>query len=228
MEVAPVVAMGLEVHMRKVLLIGLALAGFGVIPAVAEAAVISSWALASNANDSVGDNDGTATKVTFAGSAAVFNGTTSRISVPYGANLSPGSSNVTASVSINTTFKPGTGDFDFDLVRSAKGNPQYKIELFPHSGKSQAQCIFTGSQNKVTLAGGASLSDGVWHTIVCKKTSSNVSLTVDGSVVASKSISIGSITHKAGTPFSIGYKPTSSGGADFYHGSMKNVSVAIG
>jgi hypothetical protein len=51
---------------------------------------------------------------------------------------------------------------------------------------------------------------------------------VDGTVVASKSIAIGSITHKSGAPFSIGYKPTSAGGADFYRGSMKNVSVAIG
>jgi hypothetical protein len=169
MEVATGVAMGLEVRMRKVFMIGFVFAGLGIIPAVAEAAVISSWSLASNANDSVDDNDGTATNVTFTDSAAVFNGTTSKISVPYSANLSPGSSNVTASVSIQTTFKPGSGDFDFDLVRSAKGNPQYKIELFPHSGKSQAQCIFAGSQNKITLPGGPSLSDGVWHTIVCKK-----------------------------------------------------------
>jgi len=214
--------------MRKVLMVGFALAGFGIVPAVAQAAVVSSWSLASNADDSADGNDGTATNVTFTASAAVFNGKTSRISVPYSSNLSPGSSNVTASVSINTSFKPGTGDFDFDLVRSAKGNPQYKIELFPHSGKAQAQCIFAGSQNKITLPGGPSLNDGSWHTIICKKTSSTVSLTVDGSVVASRPIAIGSITHKSGTPFSIGYKPTSSGGADFYHGSMKNVSVTIG
>jgi concanavalin A-like lectin/glucanase superfamily protein len=214
--------------MRKLLLIILTWVGMGIVPAAAQAAVISSWSLASNANDSADDNDGTATNVTFTGSAAVFNGTSAKISVPYNANLSPGSSNITAGVSINTTFEPGTGDFDFDLVRSAKGNPQYKIELFPHSGKSQAQCIFYGSRNKITLPGGPSLSDGVWHTIVCKKTSNKVTLMVDGTAVAAKSITIGSITHKSGTPFSIGYKPTSTGGADFYHGSMKNVSVAIG
>ena len=149
--------------------------------------------------------------------------------MPYNPNLSPGSANVTATVSRSTTtFMPGTGGFDFDLLRSAKGNPQYKIELFPRSGKAQAQCIFPGSQNKTTLPEGPSLNDGAWHTIVCTKTSSQVSLTVDGTVVASRAITIGAITHKSRTPFSIGYKPTSSGGADFYHGSMKNVSVAIG
>jgi hypothetical protein len=207
-----------------------AFAAFGavvtlVVPSAAQAAVISSWSLASNANDSVDGNNGTTTDVKFTGSAAVFNGTTSKISVAYNANLSPGSANVSATVSINTTFKPGTGDFDFDLVRSAGSGPQYKIELFPHSGKSQAQCYFKGSSNTVTLPGGNSLSDGAWHTIKCTKTSNKVTLTVDGSVVASKSITIGSINHRSGTPFSIGWKPS---GADFYHGSMKGVSVSIG
>lgn len=213
--------------MRK-LLGGIVVIGAFAVSGVAQAAVISSWALATNANDSADGNNGTATNVTFTGSYAVFNGTSSRISVPYNANLSPGSSNVTATVSISTTSKPGTGDFDFDLIRSAKGTPQYKIELFPHGGKSQAQCIFVGSQNSITLPGGPSLRDGAWHTITCAKTSKRVTLTVDGSVVASRSITIGSITHKSGTPFSIGHKPTSGGGADFYHGKMKNVSVSIG
>ena len=213
--------------MRK-LLLGIAVIVALAVPGIAQAAVISSWALATNADDSVDGNNGTPTNVTFTGSYAVFNGTSSRISVPYNAKLSPGSSNVTATVSISTTSKPGTGDFDFDLIRSAKATPQYKIELFPHGGKSQAQCIFVGSQNRITLPGGPSLSDGAWHTITCAKTSKLVTLTVDGSVVASQSIAIGSITHKSGTPFSIGYKPTSDGGADFYHGKVRNVSVSIG
>jgi hypothetical protein len=52
--------------------------------------------------------------------------------------------------------------------------------------------------------------------------------TVDGKVVGTRAITIGAITHKSKTPFSIGYKPTSGGGADFYHGSMRNASVSIG
>jgi hypothetical protein len=198
-----------------------------VVPGVAQAALISSWSLATDASDSAGSNNWTATNVTFTGSAAVFNGTSSKISVPYNASLSPGSADVTAKVEINTTFRPGTGDFDFDLLRSAKGNPQYKIELFPHSGRAQAQCIFHGSRANTTLYAGPSLIDGAWHSIVCTKTSNQVTLTIDGTLVGTRTITIGSITHKPGTPFSIGYKPT-SGGADFYHGSMRNVSVSIG
>ncbi len=87
---------------------------------------------------------------------------------------------MTATVEINTTFLPGTGGFDFDLLRSAKGNPQYKIELYPRSGKHWLQCIFHGSVANTTLHKGPSLNDGAWHTIVCTKTSNQVSLTVDG------------------------------------------------
>ena len=215
--------------MRKgVLVTAMAVLVIAVAPGVARAAVISLWPLATNANDAVGLNNGTATNVTFTGSEAVFNGTSSKISVPYNANLSPGSADVTATVEVNTTSMPGTGDFDFDLLRSAKDGAMYKIELFPHSGKAQAQCTFRGSAARTTLSAGPSLNDGAWHAIVCTKTSSRISLTVDGTVVATRAITIGSITHKTGTPFSIGYKPTSGGGADFYHGSMRNASVLIG
>jgi hypothetical protein len=194
------------------------------LPATAQAAVISSWSLASNASDSVDGNNGTATDVVFSGSYALFNGTSSHIAIPYNANLSPGSKDVTVSVEISTTSMPGTTDFDFDLVRSARGNPQYKIELYPHSGKAQAQCIFHGSLAGITFHKGPSLNDGGWHTIVCRKTSNAVTITIDG-VTYTTNVAIGDITHKVGTPFSIGWKPQ---GADFYHGLMRNVSVTIG
>lgn len=215
--------------MRKLALVtAMAILAIGAVPGVAQAAVISSWSLTADADDSANSNNGTPTDVIFTGSAAVFNGTSSKISVPYNANLSPGSADVTATVEINTTFMPGTGGFDFDLLRSAKANPQYKIELYPRSGKAQAQCIFHGSVANTTLHKGPGLNDGAWHTIVCTRTSSQVSLTVDGTVVGTRAITIGAITHTSRTPFSIGYKPTSGGGADFYHGSIRNASVTIG
>ncbi len=198
------------------------------VTGVAQAAVISTWPLATNANDTSDGNNGTVQNVTFSGNAAHFNGRSSKITVPYNANLSADSANVTATVQIATTVKPGTGDFDFDLMRSAPTGKMYKIELFPRSGKAQAQCIFIGSANRTTLPGGPSLSDGAWHTITCQKTSSKVTLTVDGVLVASRTMTIGSIHHRSGAAFALGYKPTSSGGADFYNGAMKGVSVAIG
>jgi Concanavalin A-like lectin/glucanases superfamily len=214
--------------MRRLVGLGAVALSIAAVTGVAHAAVISSWPLATNANDTADGNGGTAQNVTFSGNAAHFNGRSSKITVAYDGNLSPESANVTATVQVATTVKPGTGDHDFDLIRSAPTGNMYKIELFPRSGKSQAQCIFVGSANRVTLPGGPTLSDGTWHTITCRKTASKVTLSVDGAQVASKTITIGSIRHRSGSVFALGYKPTSSGGADFYNGAMKGVSVAIG
>ena len=57
----------------------------------------------------------------------------------------------------------------------------FKVELFPHGKiKAQAQCIFIGTTTRITVHAGPSLNDGNWHTIVCHKTSDQVTLTVDG------------------------------------------------
>jgi hypothetical protein len=209
------------------LLVGFAMAA---MPAEAQAAVVASWPLSSDAHDSTGHgHDGSATNVVFDGSA-LFNGSSSRITVPYSGALSPGSADVTATVQVNTTHRPGTGDHDFDLLRASPTGKMYKIELFPHGGvKAQAQCIFVGSANRITVHGGPSLDDGRWHTIVCKKTASRVTLTVDGSSAGSAGITIGSISLKKGAVFALGYKPVPGGSdGDFYNGRLRSASVSIG
>ena len=208
----------------------LALAGALVLPAAAQAAVISAWPLATNAQDSAGSNDGTAQNVTFDGTSAFFGGAgvNSRITVPYSPTLVPGSKDVSATVEINTTAKPGTGGLDFDILRSSKAGQQYKIELFPKSGKALALCFFSGSLAHKQITAGPALNDGQWHTITCAKTSNQISLTVDGVLAKTAAIQIGTITHKI-TAFTIGWKPASgTKGEDFYVGKLRNVSVSIG
>lgn len=202
----------------------------GALPAIAQAAVISTWPLATNANDTTDGNNGAVQNVAFDGSEAAFNGANTRVTVPYAVNLVPGSADVTTSVEINTTHQPGTGNFDFDLIRSEPTKQMYKVELFPHgSVKAQAQCIFHGSQANINVHAGPTLNDGRWHTIVCHKTATQVTLTVDGVQVGAANVAVGSVTFKAGAVFAIGYKPVPGGtDADFYNGLMRNVSVAIG
>jgi Concanavalin A-like lectin/glucanases superfamily len=208
----------------------LALAGMLVVPAVAQAAVVSTWPLGSNANDSVGSNNGTAQNVTFDGTSAFFGGASvnSRITVPYSQTLVPGSQDVSATVEINTTAMPGSGGLDFDILRSSKAGQQYKIELFPKNGKALALCFFSGSLAHKQIQAGPALNDGTWHTITCTKTSDQISMTVDGVLVKTAAIQIGSIVHKI-TPLTIGWKPASgTAGEDFYIGKLRNASVSIG
>jgi hypothetical protein len=214
----------------------LVVVAMGVLPGIARAAVISTWplTLATGANDTTDGNNGAVQNVVFDGSDAAFNGANTRVTVPFAANLVPGSADVTTSIEINTTHQPGTGNFDFDLIRSEPTKNMYKVELFPHgSVKAQAQCIFHGSQANINVHAGPTLNDGQWHTIVCHKTATQVTLTVatNGVVIGTwtTNVAIGSITFKANAVFALGYKPVPGGtDADFYNGLMRNVSVAIG
>jgi len=206
------------------------LAGMLVVPAVAQAAVVSQWPLGADAQDSVGSNNGTSQNVVFDATSAFFGGASvnSRVTVPYSATLVPGSQDVSATVEISTTAMPGTGGLDFDIVRSSKAGQQYKIELFPKNGKALALCFFSGSLAHKQITAGPALNDGAWHTITCRKTTNQISLTVDGVLVKTAAIQIGSIVHKI-TSFTIGYKPASgTAGEDFYIGNLRNVSVSIG
>ena len=215
---------------RATVAVFLVVVAMGALPGIARAAVISTWPLATDANDTTDGNNGAALNVVFDGSEAAFNGANTRVTVPYATNLVPGSADVTAGLEINTTHQPGTGNFDFDLIRSEPTKNMYKVELFPHgSVKAQAQCIFHGSQANINVHAGPSLNDGRWHTIVCHKTATQVTLTVDGIQVGSANVTVGSITFKTNAVFAIGYKPVPGGtDGDFYNGLMRNVSVSIG
>jgi Concanavalin A-like lectin/glucanases superfamily len=216
---------------RSALALLLAAAALASAPAVARAAVVASWPLASNAADtSGGGHDGAVQNVVFGGGAAAFDGHATSITVPWTATLSPGTADLTASVEINTTGRPGRGDLDYDLMRAEPKGKMYKVELFPHGKvKAQAQCIFKGSQGKITLHAGPSLNDGQWHSIVCRKTADRVTLTIDGAQVGAEDIVIGSIKLRKNAPFALGYKPVPGGtDGDFYDGLMRNAAVAIG
>ena len=155
---------------RHVVTVLLAAAFLTAAPASAQAAAVAAWPFGSDAHDSSGHgHDGSAKNVAFDGSA-LFNGQSSRITVPFSSALSPGTADVTASVRVNTTHRPGTGNHDFDLMRASPTGKMYKIELFPHGKvKAQAQCIFVGSANRTTVHAGPSLDDGRWHSIVCRE-----------------------------------------------------------
>jgi hypothetical protein len=217
--------------MRKSVLAAVfALAGLAAWSGVAEAAPVTvTWPLADNANDLSGNHNGVAENVDFTPPPAFFNGVNSRIMVQYSTALSPGAAPVTATVEINTTAVPGTGTNDFDLMRASPTGKMYKVELFPRKHIAQAQCVFIGTANRISVHAGPGLNDGYWHTITCTKTDDTVTLRVDNQLVGTANITIGSINLKKNSIFALGYKPViGQPDEDRYKGQMQNASVTIG
>lgn len=153
------------------------------------------------------------------GRAYSFNGSNSRVVIPNSPSLNPGSQDITISVHVKFASRPSGSVGDYDLVRKQKPNAVYKVEIL---GSGKAFCKFKGSGGNVAISAGPVLADNQWHTIVCRKTASQVTLTVDGSNFT-KNGSAGSISSTIAV--TLGAKPNSG---DWYKGLMDEVSIITG
>lgn len=153
------------------------------------------------------------------GRAYSFNGTSSRVIVPNSSSLSPGSRGITISAHVKFGVVPPPSVGDYDLVRKQTGTATYKMEIL---GTGRAYCQFRGTNGPLGITRGPNLADNAWHTIICKKTSSSITLTVDGTSFI-RSGSVGSISNTISLV--LGGKPTSG---DWYQGLMDEVKIVIG
>jgi hypothetical protein len=163
----------------------------------------------------------------FTGTAYVFNGSSSRVTVGDNASLDPGSTTFTTTVHVSfTTVPTASNGGDYDLIRkglSSTSGGYWKVEIYPDGSRALALCQMKGSSNSVKIVNAPrSLNDGHWHTITCTKTDTTVTLQVDGSTYR-KSVRIGSIANSA--PLTLGAK---SSGGDWYRGVMDDVTLRIG
>jgi hypothetical protein len=146
-----------------------------------------------------------------------FNGRSSFVWVPS-SGLNPGSASLTISFCLKTTHLPKSGDYD--LVRKGKFPAQnYKVELL---SSGAIQCTFQGSAKRSNATGGSGLNNGAWHHVQCIKTASQLETVVDGTVVATANVAVGSISNTSGVD--IGAHP----GSDWYHGGLDEMSIAFG
>jgi len=182
--------------------------------------------------DSTDGNNGTfsATGVKAEGGFYTFDGT-GAIDVPNAGNLNPGTEPFSFGVMFRTTAIPGTGQFDFDVMRKGLdgSHPLYKWELLPSTNGTGAvaTCVFQsevkgGRVVKDGVKLGKTLNDGNWHAITCARTSNGISITID-STSCSKTLRTGSISNT--DDFIVGEKAAND---DEYIGDLKAGWFAIG
>jgi hypothetical protein len=160
------------------------------------------------------------------GSAYTFDGT-GRVVVPDAPSLNPGITDFSYSVSFTTTVPP-VGN-DFDLLRKGftkTSGGEYKAEILDVNGAARAFCLVKDSQKhigRIRFPKG-DLADGNVHTITCSKTSTGLTITVDGFAPRTRTVTggLGSVSNSASVI--LGAK-TASGGDDFI-GSLLDVSIS--
>ena len=183
---------------------------------------------ASVMSDSSGNgNDGTTSAITLetpgydgTGGAYSFDGSSSVVIVPNSDSLNPGSSDVTMVAHAKFTDDPGPTVGDYDLVRKKGKKVQYKMEIIRGA---RPYCIFGGDVDKAAISLRRNLADGEWHTITCSKTSSRISIQVDGGRTKAKTVTIGSISNSGSVILG---REGSTG--DWFAGQLDEVSILIG
>src|SRR4051812_9710789 len=172
--------------------------------------------------DSAGGHNGTLSSIRLGVpgfSRTAFGFTRSTVTVPTSSDLNPGSATITVTIHLRATSAPATPDWDlFRKGQYTTAGGEWKMEYQPGG---QASCGFKGSSGYAELAGGPSLKDGAWHTVSCRKTSSQIQVIVDGRAF-SKSANIGTIANSA--PVIMGSYPS----AEFFQGALDEASIAFG
>jgi hypothetical protein len=148
----------------------------------------------------------------------------SYVSVANASDLNPGKGAFSFSLKIKTLTMPSAVVGDYDLIRkglSTTAGGSWKMEIMDDG---RALCNFRSPSAQTQLWAGANLVDGKWHTITCARTTSAVTMTVDGKVIASGKAVAGSISNS--TPMLIGAKSTS--GEDQTTGAIDDVVITAG
>ncbi|MDX6708282.1 MAG: trimeric autotransporter adhesin [Solirubrobacteraceae bacterium] len=159
----------------------------------------------------LGQPGSTGLAYSFAGSAYV--------SVPHAADLNPGASTLTLTIRVKTTQHPATPDWDLmrkGLYTTPGG--EYKMEEQP---SGQASCGFNGSSGYSELTAGPRIDNGVWHTVQCIKTATQIKVVVDGTAYP-KSAALGTIANTVDVP--IAARP----GSEYFQGTLDEASIQVG
>ena len=133
--------------------------------------------------------------------------------------LNPG----TASFAVTIRMRTGAGDQNIiQKGQSTTSGGMFKIDMV----RGHVICMFKGSQGRAAVRSAQAVWDGAWHTVRCQRSSTGVSIRVDGGAARTTAGATGSIANSLA--LAIGGKlrcnpPTVQ--CDYYVGLLDRVVV---
>jgi hypothetical protein len=146
---------------------------------------MSWWRAETNANDSVGNNNGTLINGTYAsgevGEAFSFSGSNSYVSIPD----SPSLDSLTNSITLELWMKAGQTNANADWKGIVTKGNSAAWRLQATAGAQTLTWNFNTSVNSFFITGTRNVNDGQWHHVAATYDGANMFLYVDGSLDAS-------------------------------------------
>lgn len=133
-------------------------------------------------------------------------------------------------------LNPGNGDFAVTIrlrTTSPQGNIVQKGQATVPGGyfkvdmdQGRVACVFVGDRTGVHLGSSQPIADGTWHEVRCVRTDSDVTLVIDGSVIAHRSVTLGPTANT--WPLAIAGKVSCNQvkvGCDYFSGDLDRVQL---
>jgi hypothetical protein len=153
------------------------------------------------------------------------------VEVPASHSINPFRVDYTYAASINIAAGTAiTRDFSIFRRGAAKhAGAFYKMEIVLNRATSNLRltCAFRDQSGvgASVSTGAAGLHDGAWHRLMCTKTATEISLTVDG-VTHTKTVALGNLT--SDQPLFLGVEPVSGAFHEQFLGRMDEIAIRKG
>ncbi|GAB1692877.1 hypothetical protein KRM28CT15_46800 [Krasilnikovia sp. M28-CT-15] len=148
------------------------------------------------------------------------------LQTPSTADLNPGSGPIAYGARVRLTADQATDGQNILQKGYSTGGGQYKLQADKLTGRPR--CALTGAASPTTYPAKSSITiaDGAWHTLECRRTSTELRILVDGQVTGSTTVPA-DLTIDNTAPLVLGGKGLADNNSQ-YHGALDDTWIATG
>ncbi|MEU4428372.1 LamG-like jellyroll fold domain-containing protein, partial [Actinoplanes sp. NPDC024001] len=145
---------------------------------------------------------------------------------PDDADLDPGTRNFRWAATVRLTRAHLTGSANVLQKGVATADSQWKLQIGGPTGRAQCVMVARGSGQTFTALSARPVIDGNWHRIVCERSGTVLTVSVDG--VAGQRVTVpATMAVDNNLPMRVG-GPNFARNADMYHGQIDDVYAQLG
>ena len=148
------------------------------------------------------------------------------LEAPDDADLDPGTRNFTWAATVRISRTQLSGNANVMQKGVANAGSQWKMQIGGRTGRAQCVLVARGTGQTFAVLSAKPVADGAWHRVVCQRTGTSLTVSVDGVAGARATLPATTAVDNA-MPLRIG-GPNFAKDADMYHGQLDDVYAQLG